>query len=202
MLAAMRGAWVLMWVVLFSTAAHAQEPPAQPADPERSLSLTLSPLHLLPVEQELDSFRKIRFLILEVTGELPLSSKVGVAGILGIGRATITSSVDDATLLIGELGGQVNYYALGGFARRNSLQLGAEVMLVMVRGEEDGVTGVAEGVAVGPYLGYKFVGRGGFTFVGQIGYQVWAVKAESSDGGMSEQSDGGPLVNLNVGWSF
>ena len=58
-----------------------------------------------------------------------------------------------------------------------------------------------EGVAVGPFLGYKYTADVGFTFDAQLGIERVFAKATS---GSSNASDSTyvPLLNLNVGWSF
>jgi hypothetical protein len=68
------------------------------------------------------------------------------------------------------------------------------------------VTGVGEGFAVGPLVGYKLVTSGGFTFLAQGGIEYVAVRAEASNtsGSSASKSDSRliPLLNLNLGWSF
>ena len=68
------------------------------------------------------------------------------------------------------------------------------------------ITANAGGLAFGPFLGYKLITSGGFTFVVQGGFQYAAVKAEASDteGNTAEDEQDTiiPLFNLNLGWSF
>jgi hypothetical protein len=118
----------------------------------------------------------------------------------------MTSSIDGTTLDVIEFGGQLTGYPIKDF---KSLQLGAEVLWVRVSGDnlgEQGITGVADGVAVGPFVGYKVLTAGGFTFVVQGGFEYIAVKGEASDSagntGTGETNDVVPLLNLNLGWSF
>ena len=67
------------------------------------------------------------------------------------------------------------------------------------------VTGAGDGLSIGPFVGYKWISRGGFTFDGQGGLAYLAVKARASDGATSSTASDNriyPLLNVNVGWSF
>ncbi|MBK9034803.1 MAG: DUF3575 domain-containing protein [Myxococcales bacterium] len=161
--------------------------------PERPYALTVSPLHLL-------------FPILEVTGEYRLGPRLGVAGTLGAGRITATSAAgQDLSFTAAELGGSVRYYVVGSF--RQGVQLGAEVMYLLVKlgDNPDGVQAAGDGLSVGPFVGYKWTARGGFTVEAQLGIAITAIEAHATDGASTateEQSRVRPLVNLNLGWSF
>lgn len=177
-----------------------EAPPANaaPTSPRRSVSLTFSPLHLL-------------FPVAEVTGEFRLADHVGVALIGGIG-----SIRSDKNLITGErtrfsvfeLGGQVAAYPFSTFDK--GFQVGAEIMYVGVKSDDNygstRVTGAADGLAVGPFVGYKFVMREGLTLAlqGGVEYLVARGEAQSSDGDRSEDSASAilPLLNVNLGWSF
>ena len=55
--------------------------------------------------------------------------------------------------------------------------------------------------------GWKYVGDSGFTFVAHVGYQTTGVGAEAKNSDTGEkisESEGsqGPLINLDLGWSF
>jgi hypothetical protein len=149
---------------------------------EHAVALTLSPVHLmLPV--------------VEVMGELRAHPKLGVAAIVGGGR------VDDVSAY--ELGGQINYYLLGGFD--HGMQLGVETMYLHADKTESGIAAAANALAVGPYVGYKVAMEVGFTFNAQLGVQAAVLKAEATSGtsmAMAEDKEVFPLLNLNVGWSF
>ncbi len=148
------------------------------AAPERMrvFSATFSPIHL-------------QFPVLEVTGEARLATKVSAAGILGVGKS------DDVNLY--ELGAQLRYYMWGDFD--GGLQLGAEVVYVGATSDE--VSAVAQGLTLGPFIGYKYVAGFGLTFDAQVGAQYITLRGES--GSVTEEdSDIIPLVNLNVGWTF
>lgn len=163
------------------------------AEPERKLSLTISPLHLaMPV--------------FEVTGEYALAPDFGVAAIGGYGSMELEYS--DGTskdIPVLELGAQAMYYAWGDF--NGGMQVGAELLWLKVfMPEERGVTVSANGVAVGPMLGYKWVTSFGLSFVVQGGYQFLFAQAKGKDAtGREVESSadtGIPLLNLNAGWSF
>jgi hypothetical protein len=169
-------------------------PPAPPPEPSRSVSLTLSPIHLfLPV--------------FEATLEVRPTDHLGLAVIGGYGSVTLESSLGDSTsFTVYEIGGQVIGYPLDAF---ESLQLGAEFIYVHVSSDElnDSTTsGVGLGYAVGPLVGYKLMTNGGFTFVVQGGIQYFhaEAQAEDSSGNSAEADDRDfiPLLNLNLGWSF
>jgi hypothetical protein len=90
-----------------------------------------------------------------------------------------------------------------------SLQLGAEVLWVRVSGDNLGdteITGVADGVGIGPFVGYKVLTRAGFTFAVQGGFQYIAIRADASDNvgntESAETQDVILLLNANLGWSF
>ena len=145
-------------------------------------SITLSPVHLvLP--------------IVEVTGEFKAADRLGLAVIGGVGRVTDYPAW--------EAGAQARFYALGDF--RGGFELGAEVLALGVSFEDDGVTATAVGVAVGPFLGGKYITDIGFTIDGQVGGSVVLASARATDGSATASNSSRtlrPLVNLNLGWSF
>ncbi len=178
----------LTLVLLGAASAHAQDapPPVPPprVHPQRTVSVTFSPIHLaLPV--------------FEVTGEVRVDDKIGIAGILGFGQVTPASG-DPVSLF--EIGASGRYYALGDF--RHGMQVGLEAFYIHASAAADGVTATADGLAVGPFVGYKYTADIGFTFDSQLGFQRFGIGADSSDGQSTEDSDYGVLLNLNVGWSF
>lgn len=160
---------------------------------EHQLSLTLSPVHLA-------------FPVVEVTGEYAYTRQVGLAAIVGVGNLEATS--DDGTktsIFLYELGVQGRYYILGDF--EHGLQLGVEALHVGASGEteDSNISSSAAGLAIGPFVGYKFVASFGLTVDIQGGVQYVAVGASASDGEESasaSNSDTIPLLNLNLGWSF
>lgn len=153
------------------------------AQPLPSTSITLSPVHLiLP--------------IIEASAEFRLGRKLGVMGILGFGR------VDEFSAF--EIGAQGRFYLLGDFA--SGLNIALEAMYIGIETMPDvEVRGAAEGLAIGPLIGYKWVSSAGFTVDLQAGAEVMVVNAEASSGGstaMSQSDDILPVLNLNLGWSF
>ena len=155
---------------------------ARPEPPRHAVSLTISPAHfILPM--------------VEVTGELRLMRKLGVAGILGAGRIKSGGETFGAY----EAGAQLVYYLLGSFD--GGIEAGAEALYMKVGStslSSTTVSGQATGSALGPFLGYKWVGASGFTFVGQLGVDFLAAHASNGAGGKRVF----PLLNLQVGWSF
>lgn len=175
---------------------QAPAPVEQQRSPHR-FSLTFAPLLLLS---------DVR--VVELTGEARLGARASGAVILGAG----TVQVDDLagqqqSFTAYEVGGQLRWYALGSFT--HGLQLGVELLYLQLSGDLGDVvlSGSSQGLAVGPFLGYKFVSGFGLTFDGQLGFQSAFLTAEVSDAAKSASIRGEtsailPLLNLNVGWSF
>lgn len=180
--------------VLVPATAHAVPPlPPPPPPPERSLALTLSPLHLL-------------FPMVEVTGEYRVGPRLGVAAILGAGKFSTTDSADTTLrFTAGELGASARYYALGSF--RAGLQVGVELLYLAISLGDNPqmVQATGDGLSLSPFVGYKWTARGGFTIEAQGGLSILAVQAHATDGtssSSSEQSRVSPMINFNLGWSF
>ena len=163
------------------------------AQETKKLSITNSPIHL-------------SLSILELMAEYQVAPKIGAAGILGYGSITETDNWgDEVEIPILEIGGQLNYYLLGNFDK--GMQVGLELLYINLSLPEDEVaTIIANGLGIGPYLGYKWTAVSGLTFDIQAGYEKFLaqVKAKDSFGNEIEDSvQGGiPLINLNLGWSF
>ena len=153
-----------------------------PPPPRRVFSLTISPIHLT-------------FPIVELTGEIRAHDKLGLAMVAGVGRYTDKSV--DISAAVYELGAQLRFYAIGDF--RHGMQLGAEVLYVHLSQSNLSLRG--EGLAVGPFVGYKVMADAGFTFDAQVGAQYLGLRA--TDGYSAETGEEFiVLLNLNVGWSF
>jgi hypothetical protein len=171
---------------------------AAQAQSDKLFSLTISPIHLvLPV--------------VELTGEYAVTPDFGISAIAGYGGISIeeTSSNSAATRTVNipvlELGGQLNYYAVGNF--RHGMQLGGELLWVKLSiPKDEEVSGTANGVEVGPLIGYKWAASFGLTFLVQAGYEFVFFQAKTTDinGNEVESSadSGIPLLNLNIGWSI
>ncbi len=162
------------------------------------MSITFSPLHLL-------------LPMVEITGEFKAHDKMGVALVGGYGSATTHSDLTgDVTFNVWEAGAQFRYYLLGDFD--NGMQLGAEAMYIGVSNDNiqtssGTFSGSGQGLALGPFIGYKFAADFGFTFDGQLGIEGEGIGASAKhvQSGASESKSGvnwGPLLNLNIGWSF
>jgi hypothetical protein len=161
----------------------AAAPPPPPEHPRRVFSLTISPIHLfLPV--------------VELTGEARVHDKVGVAFIAGAGKYT-DPNVTDISATVYEAGGQVRIYVIGDF--RHGMQLGGELLYVHLNDDRIAISG--QGLAVGPFLGYKIMIDAGFTFDCQLGFEHISARAQGNGATANDKSII-PLLNLNVGWSF
>lgn len=175
-------------------AAQPYRMPVSPKKPEHTLSLTLSPLHLL-------------FPLAEATAEYRGGPRLGLAAIGGVGSISVDVGSDKSRFFALELGGSVRYYALGSF--QGGLQVGAEVLYVYLAVDDTtssvSATGASDGLSLGPFVGYKWIGRSGFTFDGQAGLAIAAYRAHASDGGSAASASDSslyPLLNVNVGWSM
>jgi len=158
-------------------------PPPPPEHPRRVFSLTISPIHLfLPV--------------VELTGEARVHDKVGVALIGGAGKYT-DPNISGISATVYEAGGQVRVYVIGDF--RHGMEVGGEVLYVHLNDDRVALSG--EGLAVGPFLGYKIMIDAGFTFDAQVGFEHISAQASTGTSTANDRSII-PLLNLNVGWSF
>jgi hypothetical protein len=164
-----------------------QNPPPAPEPYVPFLAITWSPIHLaLPV--------------IELTGEVRVMPKMGLALLLGAGSVTVEETVPKTKVSVFEIGGQFRYYVLGDF--RHGMQLGAELAYLHASGSTTTQSAIVAGTAVGPFAGYKFTAGVGFTFEAQLGVQRMFLAGESSNGNTASESKFIPLLNLNVGWSF
>jgi hypothetical protein len=184
----------LVALVANAAVARAEPPvPAGQAPPRRVLSLTISPFHLFAP-------------IVEFTAEGRALDKLGVAVVAGAGKISedTTDFEPAVSARVLEVGLQGRYYLLGDF--RHGLQLGAEALYLHL-GENniDTVAAYADGIALGPFVGYKYTADVGFTFDGQLGFQRVGIAAKASGNGQTtsqRDSDYIVLLNLNVGWSL
>jgi hypothetical protein len=158
-------------------------PPPEPPHPRRVFSLTISPVHLL-------------FPVVELTGEVRAHDNVGLALIGGVGKYTDKPTGISASVY--EAGAQFRFYALGDF--RSGLQLGAELLYLHVDARDIVATG--EGLAIGPFVGYKLTTDPGFTFDTQIGIEHVSLRAEQNGTSSESEKDFILLLNINIGWSF
>jgi hypothetical protein len=157
-------------------------PPPEPPHPRRVFSLMFSPFRLLDP-------------IVELTGEARVHDRVGVALMGGVGR--YTDKPTGITAGVYEAGVQVRAYVLGDF--RHGMQLGAEATYLHLDVSE--IVATAEGLLLGPFIGYKVMADGGFTFDTQFGIGHITERAQSASASASGK-DNIPFLNLNIGWSF
>ena len=161
--------------------------PAQQAAPDpRLFTVSISPIHLSGP-------------VLELTGEYRILPKASVALIGGFG--SITANGDKFSVLEG--GGQARFYPFK--PSKHQLNFGVESLWLQIKGDDladTDLSGTGAGLAIGPFVGYKYVSSFGLTFDGQFGFQFVAMQADASDGSSDSKSTALPLLNLNVGWSF
>lgn len=173
--------------------AREEEEAAAEETPDRSLYLSISPLHLL-------------LPVIELTAEARLSRNLGVS-VLG-GYGSVRPPTSNVRFDVWEVGGQFTSYPVGHFD--HGMQLGIEAVYLGVSGNDSTgnvkVAAAGTGFAAGPFLGYKLATKVGFTFnvQGGVEYVIVQADAKSSTGATSsaEATRWIPLVNANVGWSF
>ena len=161
-------------------------PPEAPSPPRKlpTAAITISPLHMfLPM--------------IELTGELRVAPKVGVAVIAGAGG--IRDMDTNALIKVYEAGASVRYYVIGNF--RHGMQIGGEAIYVKASTDNTGVEVNGRGLGLSPFLGYKWTSRIGFTIETQLGVTFITARADSATQ-TKQASKVGPLLNVNVGWSI
>ncbi|HXI60420.1 MAG TPA: hypothetical protein VNO55_30370, partial [Polyangia bacterium] len=159
-------------------------PPPEVTHPHRVFALTISPLHLLSP-------------ILELTGEIRASDKIGVAVVAGAGKYSETDNGVKLSASVYEAGAQFRYYVVGDF--RHGMQLGAELLYLHL--SDSNLSAKGEGLAIGPFAGYKYTTDIGFTVDTQLGFERITARAAAGTSTASN-SDYIVLLNINVGWSF
>ena len=175
-----------------STPSTAQSDPedAKKEEPKAHTAyVSFSPLHLI-------------FPVIELTGEVRLHRQIGIAAIAGYGSLAPPNpppGVKVSRFSVWELGGQFVGYPVGHFD--HGMQLGMEALYVGVSGDMSSgnvsVSAAAQGLAVGPFVGYKYTAPIGFSVNMQGGAEYVVAQAESTTASTII-----PLVNLNVGWAF
>jgi hypothetical protein len=179
---------VLVVMIAFVGNARAQQPateapPTAPVDHPQKVTISWSPVHLvLPV--------------VELEGEFSPAPHMGVGVIVGAGRVSNADKTVTATAIEG--GAQFNYYFMRNFS---GLHGGVEVIYLHASDVPQDATVTAAGISAGPYAGYKLLTDFGFTFIAQLGVQMLYVSA-SNTVDMKSETKFGPLLNLNLGWSF
>ena len=173
--------------LLTAKAAHADDlsvhQSAPPRDP--NISLTFSPLHLFVPMAEL-------------TAEIRVSHRVGVALIGGVG--TFRDPDTNGRISLVEGGASARYYAAGSF--RTGLQLGFEALYAHAFTDVMNIDVKAAGLALSPFAGYKWTHSSGFTLEGELGASYMVARAHAETGQMAEKKAYGPMLNLQLGYSF
>jgi len=141
--------------------------------------------------------------MVEVTGEVRVHDRVGIAGIVGLG--SIASK--NQSLFVYEFGIQAVTYPLGDFD--TGLRLGIEGQYLGLSGS--GTTGSesfiarASGLSGGAFLGFKWTSAVGFALNIDGGIQLYSAAATASSAtSTASASEVGvlPLININLGWAF
>lgn len=159
-------------------------PTEAPPPPLPTVAITISPIHfILPV--------------VELTGELRVARKLGVAVVLGAGA--VRDMDTNALIKVYEAGASLRYYVLGNF--RHGMQIGGELIYVKASTDNTGVEVRGKGLGVSPFVGYKWTSRIGFTIDTQLGVTFITLRADSATQ-TKQESKVGPLLNLNLGWSI
>jgi len=165
--------------------------PKEVEEEDRTVYLSISPLHLLGP-------------IVELTGEIRLHRHIGVAAIGGYGSIKVDGL---RPYKVWEAGGQFVGYPVGHFD--HGMQVGLEVLYAGVSTDTNikVSSATANGLATGPFIGYKLATRVGFSFniQGGVEYVFARADAKSPSGNTTAtaaQSSIIPLLNLQAGWSF
>ena len=156
---------------------HAQVQQPGPRTPQ-TVAITFSPLALMSP-------------VLEVTAEFRAAESTSFALVAGAGQ--IKQAGVSADLL--ELGGQVRAYPVGDF--HNGLEIGLAAVYAHLSGTGQ-TSGVFDGLAAGPFAGFKLTAPSGPTLEGGLGLLVLL----SDDGKGNSSPPVARVLLLNVGWSF
>jgi len=173
--------------LLTASVAHADDLSVRESAPPRdpNVSLTFSPLHLFVPMAEL-------------TAEIRVSHRVGVALIGGAG--TFHDPDTNGRISLVEGGASARYYAAGSF--RTGLQLGFEALYAHAFTDVMNIDVKAAGLALSPFAGYKWTHSSGFTLEGELGASYMVARAHAETGQMAEKKAYGPMLNLQLGYSF
>jgi hypothetical protein len=152
------------------------------------------------------SLKAVRAVIgfLSVQGEFRLAPKISVAAFVGGGRVDIETE-DEMTIQdvgVAEVGAQFRYYVFGDFD--SGLHLGAQTNYVYIEVDDETTVGArGEGLAMGPFLGYKHTFGFGLTLEAQGGVAVAVLRGQQNgSGSVHEEGKIGPIVNAGVGYAF
>ena len=134
---------------------------------------------------------------MELTGEARVHDKVGVALIGGAGKYT-DPNVTSISATVYEAGAQVRVYVIGDF--RHGMQVGGELLYLHLNDDRVAISG--EGLAVGPFLGYKIMIDAAYSVRRPVELQHIEQRRAQGNGATANDRSIIPLLNLNVGWSF
>ncbi len=151
-------------------------------EPQR-VSIVLSPLELInPVVRLVGEFK--------------------VARTHGIGPDVAVGAIDQ--VFVFAIGAQYAWYMVGDFD--HGMQLGASLRYSQSNDEENGITSVGRGIALGPIIGYKYVAPFGLTIGLNGGLLFMRLNANAKDtfGGRASASGSGlvPTAALWLGWTI
>ncbi len=132
--------------------------------------------------------------VVEINVEANVAPQVGVAGILGVGRVSQDNPPLTATVVEGGLQGM--YYFFRPFS---GLHAGVEAIYLHLGNVDIDSSATAAWLAAGPFLGWKFLTKIGFTAVIQAGAEFALVHADAN-GGTAKRRAVYPLLNLNFGY--
>ncbi len=166
-----------------------------PPDLPKTVTLTLSPIHVL-------------IPMLEMQAEVRVGDFLGLSVIGGGGRLMAKNAAGkERHFGAYEYGGQIAFYPSSVF---KGLQLGAEALWMHVDVADvigtDRVTGLGAGLTLGPFIGYKWIEEPGFTVFVQGGCSITAIHTPAKNtlgqDATSKEPDLLLLLNFNVGWSL
>ncbi len=173
--------------------------PASTPDRERHwiVSLTVSPLHFVFLPP------------LQLAVEVRPVAHLGVAAVGAMGPVDFHIPEGDyETYLAYKIGGDLVGYVLPGHPF-DAVQVGAQVLYAHVAKPryDPELDASNDGLAIGPFVGFKVIASCGFTAVGQMGFEYVAARAHpySHDSAGKRVGSGTgliPIVNVDIGWSF
>jgi hypothetical protein len=175
------------FVVVLCGVSRADDLSVSAKAPEKlpSVAVTFSPFHLaLPM--------------VEMTAEVRLADKVGIAFIGGVGSVREMGVPDRIKVFEG--GASARYYVHGTF--RTGLEVGAEALYVHAATNAYNIEVKGAGLGLSPFAGYKWTHSSGLTLEGQLGISYITARGSADTGEMNQRSDWGPLLNLQLGYSF
>jgi hypothetical protein len=167
--------------------------------PKRNVGITFDPLSLL-------------YPIFQMHVDVRLSDDFGIGVIGGYGKAkvdyiAIGNEAAPPPTPLWQIGAKAMYYAQGDF--EGGLHVGVEALYTHAKLEgrtalgTGSIGGLAAGLTVGPFIGWKLVTRAGFTFDSAIGVGMIASKQKSSDPDAPTDDRSAVLIShLLIGWTF